>query len=352
MRDQIKPEYPQEEEYFLRNLLQKRKKDITYLWQYRVRIIIACLIGAVFGIIITWLGPISYTSRLTFVVEESKSGGGSISALAGQLGFDIGSISSNNSVLGGDNVQALLKSHNLIKRTLLSPYSTSGYSLADRYAESTKLKQKWSKYANKGEEIRFPTNHTNYTRLQDSLIHDIIERIIEDHLAISKPDKKLSFFEVNTTMPDEKLSQLFCMRLIDTATNFYVQTRTKKLRTNVYNLQRRSDSITRVLNTKTYRASAAKRVSLDLNPAYPTASVGAEVQQRDKVILQTIYSEVTKQLESSKMMLIQETPTFQIVDEPELPLKKNRLHYLPTTFICIVFAGMTYAFYLLTFKRY
>ena len=251
MGDQSKHEYPQEEEYFLRNLLQKRKKDIAYLWKYRLRMIIACAIGALVGIIITWLSPISYTSRLTFVVEESKSGGGSLSALAGQLGFDMGSLTSNSSVLAGDNVQALLKSHNLIKRTLLSPYSNSDHSLADRYAESTRLKEKWSKYAKKGEEIRFPTIHKNYTRLQDSLMHDIIERVIENHLAISKPDKKLSFFEVNTTMPDEKLSQLFCMRLIDTATNFYIQTRTKKLRTNVYNLQRRSDSITRALNSKT-----------------------------------------------------------------------------------------------------
>lgn len=351
MGNQSNTEYPQEEEYFIQDFIEKRKKDFNFLWQYRLRIIIACVIGAVFGIIITWLSPVSYTSRLTFVVEESKSGGGSLSALAGQLGFDIGGLSSNSSVLAGDNVQALLKSRNLIKRTLLSPYPDSDYSLADRYAESTKLKEKWAKYVKEGEEIRFPTNHTNYTRLQDSLMHDIIERIVAKHLGISKPDKKLSFFEVNTTMPDEKLSQLFCIRLLDTATNFYIQTRTKKLRTNVNSLQRRADSITRALNAKTYRASAATQVSLDVNPAYPTASVGAEVQQRDKVVLQTIYSEVTKQLESSKMMLIQETPTFQVVDEPELPLKKNRLRYLQTTFICVVIACMLYAFYLLTFRK-
>lgn len=182
MGDQSKAEYPQEEEYFVQDFIEKRKKDFTYLWGHRLRLIIACAIGTVFGILLTWLNPVSYTARLTFVVEESKSGGGSLSALAGQLGFDIGGLSLNSSVLAGDNVQALLKSHNLIKRTLLSPYPDSDYSLADRYAESTKLKEKWAKYVKEGEEIRFPTNHTNYTRLQDSLMHDIIERIGRAHV--------------------------------------------------------------------------------------------------------------------------------------------------------------------------
>jgi len=354
MPDQNKPQYayPQEEEFFLRQLLKKRKEDIIYLWQYRLKIGIACIIGIILGVILVWWWPVSYTSRLTFVVEESKSGGGSIaSTLAGQLGFDIGDLASNNSVLAGDNVQALLRSHKLIKRTLLSPYSAnSSYSLADRYAESSHLKRKWAKYVKEGQEIRFDTTSIHYTRLQDSLMHVMIERIIDKDLIVSKPDKKLSFFEVNITMRDEKLSQLFCKRLIQAATDFYIQTKTKKLSTNVNNLQAKADSLSKALNRKTYSASAATQISLDVNPAYPTSKVGAEVQERDKNLLAIIYSDVQKQLESSRMMLIQQTPTFQIVDEPELPLKKNQMEYLISIVVCAGLAVSLYALYLLTRK--
>lgn len=41
----------------------------------------------------------------------------------------------------------------------------------------------------------------------------------------------------------------------------------------------------------------------------------------------TIYAEITKNLEISKTALIQETPTVQVVDTPELPLKKNEWHW-------------------------
>ena len=355
MQEQNKPvyAYPQEEEFFFRQLLKKRYKDLIYLWQYRIKIGIACIIGAIFGVILTWWWPVSYTSRLTFVVEESKSGGGSLaSALAGQFGFDIGNLAATSGVLAGDNVEAFLQSHKMIKIALLSPYSgNSGYSLADRYAESNNLKKKWAKYVKKGQDIRFPTRDSTYTRLQDSLVNEMIQKIIEEDLSVGKPDKKLSFFEVNITMRDEKLSQLFCTRLIQAATDFYIQNKTRKLRTNVNRLQVRADSITGVLNRKTYSASAANQILLDANPAYPTSNVGPQVQERDKNVLSIIYSEVIKNLEVSRTMLIQETPTFQIVDEPELPLKKNRLHYLATTLICMAIASAIYALYLLTFKK-
>ena len=45
------------------------------------------------------------------------------------------------------------------------------------------------------------------------------------------------------------------------------------------------------------------------------------------MVLSTIFSETVQNLEVSKTMLAQETPTVQVVDEPELPLKKNKLKY-------------------------
>jgi hypothetical protein len=98
----------------------------------------------------------------------------------------------------------------------------------------------------------------------------------------------------------------------------------------VERLQRKSDSLEYLLNRKTVSTLSANRDLLNLNPAFTTAGADVEISNRDKVILSTIYAEVVKNLEISKTALIQETPTVQLVDQPELPLKKNKMDWWMT----------------------
>jgi hypothetical protein len=91
-----------------------------------------------------------------------------------------------------------------------------------------------------------------FTRLEDSLIHVILKRIIEKELSITKPDKKLSLFSLQITTRNEQLSQLLCQRLLAVTSSFYIDTKTKRVRGNVERLQQRVDSIKAVLNNKTY----------------------------------------------------------------------------------------------------
>lgn len=345
--------YPFEPEFSFKQTIEGQWENVLFLWSKKGKLIAFGIVGAIFGIAYAWLKPITYTSRLTFVVEESKAGGGSLlSGLAGQLGFDLGGLSGTGGVLAGDNVQQLLRSDKMIKNTLLTPFGDSStISIADEYAMTSKLSEAWGKKYNDGKPVRFPLDSGNYTRLQDSLLQVIIKRISEKELAVGKPDKKLSFFEATVTMHNEALAQVFTTRLIDQATRFYIDTKTKRQRNNVNRLQARADSIGLLLNRKTYTASEANAVMLDVNPAFPTANVGLELKQRDKLVLQTIYAEIVKNLEISRTMLIQETPTFQIVDEPELPLKKNRTGYLVSIIYGGLITGIAGALYLLLSRK-
>jgi hypothetical protein len=340
-----------EEEFSFSDMINARKKDVAYLWNFRLSILIIGLLGGGLGAVTAWLWPVTYTAKLTFVVEEGKSGGGGlVSALAGQFGFDIGGLAGGTGgVLAGDNVLQLLVSQKMLKQTILTPLDSGTYTLADKYADAYKLKTDWLdlKANPKKETIMFPPNTRNYTRLQDSLLHDIIRRMTEKEISVSKPDKKLGFFALSATMRNELLASLVCSRLIHEASDFYIQTKTKRLRTNVDRLSSRADSIGRLLNRKTYSASAANAILLDANPAFATSGVGVEVQERDKRVLQTIYSEIIKNLEVSRTMLMQETPTFQIVDEPEMPLKKNRMRYATGIVMGGILMGMFYCLYLL-----
>ncbi len=343
--------YPYEPEFSVKDLIRERIKDLKYLLNFKKQFAAVILVGALVGAACAWKWPVTYTGRLTFVVEDSKAaGGGLISSLAGQFGFDLGSVGSASGVLAGDNVQELLRSQKMIRTTLLTPYSRN-LSLADAYAQAYEYPEKWKKYENKGGKISFPLNQKPYTRLQDSLLQVIMRNITEKELSVKKTDKKLTFFELTVTTRDEKFSKLFIERLIQEATDFYTKTKTKTLRTNIARLEHRADSITRILNKKTYSTYASNRVLLDLNPAYPTANAGIEVNERDKMVLSTIYSEIVKNLEANRTLLIQETPTFQIVDEPSMPLKKNRLGYVKAVVIGMFLTSVFLAMYLLIFKR-
>lgn len=319
--------YPYEPEFSVSKLFKDRWNDFRYILSFKKTIACAVIVGVLAGVLAAKIKDPTYTARLSFVIDASKSGGsGGLSALAGQFGFNLDGLGASNGVLAGDNVQELVKSHKLIKATLLTPYDKT-QTLADRYAVVNKLDEKWLKYSNTGKPIRFPLNGKGNSRIQDSLLHEMTLLILKGDFGISKTDKKLDFFEISTTMKDEKLSLLFCQRMLNQATDFYISTKTQRIRNNVARLQHRADSIAALLNRKTYTLSAANQSLLNLNPAYTTANAGIEVRERDKIVLTTIFSETIKNLEASKAILSQETPTVQIVDEPELPLKKNRLKY-------------------------
>lgn len=345
-------QYPYEPEFSFKKLINERIGDIKYVLRFKKTLALALIIGGLLGVLTTWLWTPTYTARLTFVVDDSKSSGGSggLSALAGLAGMDLNGLGGGSGVLAGDNVQELVKSHKLIKATLVTAYDST-QTLADRYAAIYKLNKKWLKYSADGKITRFPLNGAHNTRLQDSLLHEMTTLILNGEFGIAKTDKKLSFFEVNVTMKDEKLAQLFCNRMIKAATDFYINTKTKRLKNNIQRLQQRADSIGEKLNHKTYTSAAASQGILDINPAYTSPNANIEVKERDKILLTTTYTETVKNLETSKTMLAQETPTVQIVDEPELPLKKNYLKYYISIPMGIILGVILLSFYLLLTRK-
>ena len=73
------------------------------IWKYFLVFICVANIGLVYTT------PPTYTATLTFALEEGESGGGSLSGLASQFGYNIG-----GGAFTGDNLLELMKSRRLI----------------------------------------------------------------------------------------------------------------------------------------------------------------------------------------------------------------------------------------------
>lgn len=348
------------EEVSFQDIFSKMKKALRFSLRRWWWLVIAGLAGGAIGARYAATKPETYTARLSFILEEGKTGGG-LSALAGQFGFDLGGIGAGSGPLSADNVSLFLKSSTLTAETLLTPYDSAGNkSLADKYAEVNELKTQWKDDKNIAQEVSFPANSAApFTRLQDSLLQVLIDRITKYDIGIGKPDRKASFIEVSTTMRDERLSQFYCERLVKSALNRYIEIKTNRQATNVNRLQRRADSIYALLNRKTYSAAAAQQQILDINPALQsTVTAPTEVIGRDKAMLTAIYGEIVKNLEISKVALNQETPVMQIIDDVRLPLKRNRTSRLVTSvagafvLVSLAFAFLIGSYLLLSPKKH
>jgi hypothetical protein len=313
------------------------------------KLLFLSVLGGISALVYAHFAPIAYKSKVSFVVEEGKAGAGGLASLAGQFGIDI-SGSGGTGLISGDNIILFLKSKSLVKEILMTQYdSSNNYSLADRYADVYKLRKKWANSSEVGKEIFFPPVSSVaspiYTRLQDSLMHIMIDKVVKKQLIVERPEKKATFINLEASFRDEKLGALFSSRLVDSAINIYIVTKTKRQKTNVDKLKRRADSIATALNRQTYQTASNQEKIIDINPAERVVTVKTEVSMRDKMMLTTIYGEVVKNLEIAKVQLNQETPTIQLVDIPEYPLendKKSKSVYIIIGFFLFFFLGSVY----------
>lgn len=340
-----------EKEISLKDIFNSIKLWFYYILSKWWIIVIIGLIGSSIAVGYRIFKPIFYTAQTSFIVEEGKTGSGSLASIAGQFGLDIAT-GASATLFSGDNILMFFKSNSLTKETLLTPYDSSyKYSLADKYAEAYELREKWAKSKRVGKEVFFsPKENATMSRLQDSLLHTIIFTILKKELIVERPEKRATFIVVKCSFKDEMLSKLFCERLVRKATDWYVDSKTKRQRINVERLEKRADSIERVLNGRTYYTATRQETTLDVNPAASTAAVNLEVSSRNKIMLSTIYGEVVKNLELAKVQLNQETPSIQLVDNPDLPLPKTKRMYIIFAIIgFIIFSFLSVGYF--TIKR-
>lgn len=286
---------------FIKYLLRQQK------WIWGTALIFGLLAG-LYGI----LKKPSYLGKGSFILEEKAVGGG-LSGLASQFGIDIGSImGGNTNIFTGDNVIDILKSKKIVEQVLLSPIDSTN-TLADHYLDFMNWKNKYPEM----KDLHFKSN-TNQV-LKDSVLQLMHEKIVEEQVTVDRINKKGSIIEIQTLSGSQLFSKLFTERLLDATLNMYTAIKTSAAQANVDRLQKRADSLVRVMNVKTYQ-TATEQV-LDANIAFKTTAVPAEITGKEKMLVFTLYSEVIKNLEVAKMALVNQTPIMQKLDTPSYPLK-------------------------------
>jgi uncharacterized protein involved in exopolysaccharide biosynthesis len=290
------------------------------------------IFGGVLGLAYYFITSPKYQATATFIVEEKSSGSG-LAGMAGQLGFDISSLTGGNAGLfDGDNILEIIKSRNIIESVLLSKVdiadSANNKTLADLYYETSGLKNKLEGKSNDLANLNFSSikNGVGHTILQDSVLYMMIEKINKDNLNVQRTNKKGSIISISTNSTNPQFSKLFSERLLNETSEMYIKIKVGNLSSNINRLQNKADSLQALLNRTSYQSAALN--TFDANEAYKSSAVPEEMSQRDKLVLNTLYAEVVKNVEILRISLINQKPIIQVLDLPKFPLVNQQKSFL------------------------
>ena len=317
----------QNDEISLRELIEKGKEWYAYLLSQWKIILLAGIIGACLGLAYSFIKKPIYTATLSFALEDEKGGGGLGGALglASSFGIDLGG--GGGSIFTGSNLTELFKSRAMVEQTLLSPVVVEGktISLAEMYIQNQEWRKKWSEKP-KLAAIQFlpDTKRKYFSRVHDSILGVMYQDLSKTGLSVGQKDKKISIITIDVNSTNELFSKYFTEALVKEVSDFYVTTKSKKARENMLILERQTDSVRRELNGAITGVAVANDNTFGLNPAMNVRRVPSARRQVDVQANTAILTELVKHTELAKVTLRKETPLIQVIDQPILPLKKEK----------------------------
>ncbi len=315
------------DEITLKELLLKTKEWYTFLLSKWKTIVLAGSIGALLGLGYSFYKKPIYTASLTYALEDGKAAGGLGGALglASSFGLDLGG--SSGGAFAGANLMELFKSRAMVEETLLAPVTLNNktISLAEMYIQDKKWREKWEeKPALKSVTFLPNTNKIKFTRAQDSIFGVIYSDLSKNALVVEQKDKKVAIGTITMKGTNEYFAQQFTLALTNTVIDFYIETKSKRAKENMDILVRQTDSIRGELNGAITGVAVANDNTFGLNPALNVKRVPSARRQVDVQANTAILTELVKQAELAKVTLRKETPLIQVIDQPILPLPKEK----------------------------
>jgi hypothetical protein len=347
------------DEISLKEIVLKIKEQVAFLKSKWKAILIVGAIGALIGLTIALFEKATYKAVLTFAMEEDKgSGGGGLSGalgLASSFGIDLGG-GGVGGAFAASNLAELMKSRLLVEKVLLEPIVINGktITLAEYYIQINELRKGWEKMpAFKNIQFLPKADRSNFTLQQDSILQQIHKSLIDkEHLSIMQKDKKVTILSIEVTSENELFSKIFCESIAKETSDFYIETKSKKFKTNVNVLQKQTDSVRNELNTAITGVANETDNVYNLNPAFNIKGAPSKKKQIDVQANTAILTNLVVQLELAKITLRKETPLIQLIDRPILPLFKEKFGKLKSIFLGGFLSGFLFILYLIFGRLY
>lgn len=308
-----------EEQFTLKDVfvsLLAAKDAILKSWK-QVLLITLLGLGIGWGLDLYLKKPPSYVAEVVFNLGTAGGGSGMPAGL-GNL-FGMGGTADAN-IFTGENFFIWVKSSPVFKRALLKTVKVNDQEmlLANLYLDSSDIKDNRWKDAKHLHDFRFvhakADSFNTYERV-------VLNELIEDVAAATTIDelgKKSSFMELSVTTINENLSTLWANTLLETVDEFYAEIQTTKTRKTLNLLEKRADSLGRVLSGSERRLAVVTDQSIYSVEVDKTARLSKLA--RDNEFVQRLYLEALAGAEQTRVSLVREAPLFTIIEPIKSPL--------------------------------
>ncbi len=315
------PERPgQDQEMTLQELLLKARElylDMRREWK---AVLLFLLLSTGLSVGIAWLSKPEYPAKLTFMVrEDSKNGLGGVASLLGQFGFGSGSSGEYNL----DKIVELAKSRYIIQEALFDSAVIRGKNdfLANHIIDLHDLHDEWDDDTLL-RDFRFShADIDRFSRRENKALKALHNYMVSDKKAFigAGYSKQTSILNLTVSARNEELSIALAETLYRKLSAFYIEQSTAQSRQTVRNLELRTDSIRAILTASERSLARTEDRTLGLllrEDRVPQKRLGTDVQ-----ILNLMYAEAIKNLETASFLLKNSTPIFMEIDKPLPPIK-------------------------------
>lgn len=292
-------------------------------------LVISCILGAVFGLVLAFSIPKLYKSSVVLAPETEQAMGAGISSIASMMGVNFdNSIDAINATMFPDIVKSTPFVFDMLD---LEVETKEGLVLTMREYMLDHQKKSWFEYV-----LLAPLKALDWLMSIGKEEGDIEETVLElgnlpreirvairelgESVSVSI-DKKTGITTITTEMQDPYVSATYASAIVDHLKDYMYEYRTSKARQDVENLaviceQRKEDY---------YRTQKAYADFADSNKGLVKLNAQAEqlkLQQEMQLAYQ-VYSQVATQLEGARIKEQQAKPVFVVLEPVSVPLRKS-----------------------------
>ena len=277
------------------------------VWKSRIFVVYFSSLFFFSGIAIALLLPVVYTSSSTFILSSNNDEKSSIGGVASLVGINLGGITNDNQIpptmypTVGESVE--------FKRLLLDEYIDENQNL--------KLKEFLIEYY----DIDFETSVLNDDKLFVSEGEDNLFEILGENIISISVNERDGFVSISANMPTSEYAAKTCINARKILQTIVINTKIKRakeiLNFNEEQLNLKKIEFDEIQDKIAYFEDSNLNI---INSKYRNElnKLRAEFQ-----IINSVYTELSKQLEQSKLQVNRDTPVFSIVKEASMPVKKS-----------------------------
>lgn len=305
-----------------------RLSDILqFLKSNRRLFFIGVLLGIAAGGIYSISKPNVYTAQAT-VMPEFQAGGagafGDLSSLIGLAGISVDKSSTQDAIrpdLYPNVLQSIPFALHLLKQPVYSQklqVTLSLQAFIERMNEGSIFNIITSKTDKDKAEKLDPKGFSQAIQITKEQ-QDLIKLVQTSTGAVY--DKKTGILTISATEQDPVVAATIARLSLEYLTNYIITYRTEKARNQVIFLEQRVKEAQSRYQSAEY--ALANYRDRNRNLLLQTAKIDEQRLQANYLLEQSVFSELSKQLEQAKIKVQEQTPVFKILEPPTIPLVKS-----------------------------